>query len=223
MKIKPIHKLDTDELQKQLTKKNNRIYTTNTNISFFISHYNIRKGNYLVGIRLLYRLYKHWSSEKISYSKFRVEIKNYFLIYKADYIHISLDSLNITRETAKFLIQEEASEIKHSKAMEDFITFNDLQEGTAWVPVNLLYRVCVFQFQLLKGNTLRITTKEFTNYLKLHFQYAFTDKHLFRLTEVNNELLKKEEQRIAEWKKEQTSKNKVRRAKTRIKLKNTLQ
>jgi hypothetical protein len=196
MKIKPVVQLNDSELIERLTNNSQSILSEKIDdVGFFLAHYNISKGNNLVGIELLHRLYKYWSKAPIPLPKFKKEISNHFTLYKNNYVHISFRSINITKETAKFLLQEPKKAKNYLNDLTKFSDYYSLSEGTYWADGTLLYDAFMNWCLLYKHHTAPINYVQFVEAIKVFFPYRYTKKHMFRITEVNYETLKQEQER----------------------------
>lgn len=221
-KIVPVSRLSDDELLGAIDTSDGRekLLEQVNDIGFFLSHYNVKKGNYLVGIPLLYRLYKTWSKKPVSHLAFKSELSNYVLIYKSKYVHISIKALNITQATYEYLLKKE--EIKPSnldtKFIADFVDHYKIDEGTCWIDVMVMYKAASFYARLKKTRLLAMKPGRFANYLKLYLPYKFTDKHMFRVSAVAERTLLDELARrkvIDAAAKEKNSKVKVKVSRSR--------
>jgi hypothetical protein len=225
-----------DELLKTLeeSEEKNIVGVTSDDVFSFISTFKILPGNENVLKNSLYELYRNWSNDPVTRSKFGVSISKHFLSHQIgpkQYYKINTSSLNIQKETLIHIEKRKVDRTKSpswQKHFNDYLTFYNIEKGNTWVQSFVLFH---FYDKWCYKNKRKCMLSEttFFNFCKLYFHYKRNTESRMMWFGVNKEFVDQflspqklthlQQAREKKYGKKQKSKNKIPSTKTRIKSK----
>lgn len=169
-------------------------------VGAFLSHFRVKDGRHTVGVRLLYRLYKTWTTTPALLGSFRAELKNYFKVDEDDHVRISLKALAVTKATYDYLVEQENARPLTEDDQElvaGFVDHYKLEPGVWWTEGRLMFRAAQLYARMVlwKPFGLRLSYDKFVRCMKLYFPYKYTNQHMFRLGYVSRHSVRDEASR----------------------------
>lgn len=155
----------------------------------FISAFNLSVGKHRVSRKQLYKLYKQWSEEPISFYLFSTRLThNYLTENEHVYTFLNIEPIEIQkllikkdREEGKGFLN--ASTIKHLNA---FIACYNLQDGPHAIPMHKVYRLYErYCYNHSKKRGKKLTVQFLRKLLMLTFKHKKTKQGVFFMLNYN--------------------------------------
>lgn len=165
----------------------------------FINALKILPGTKKVQKRLLYTIYRNWSTNPVTKVQFSIFICSFFE-YNQYYYFLNLDALQIVRIPYKSIRKEKVDKTKsknYKRHFESFLSFYELKSGTFYVEPRILYFL-YDKWTYNNHNKHVLGFKHFLRFLNLYFdkKRLISSKLSFfginediKLTHLNNECL----------------------------------
>lgn len=225
-----------EELLKTLEQtKEESIVGVSDDVFSFISTFNILPGNYHVLKSAMYDLYRKWSKDPVTRTKFGLKMNKHFKTYaKGPYIYygLNVDSLLVEKETLKIIESKKRDKTKNpnwQKHFNDFLNYYKLSKGTNWVQS---FVISYFYDQWCYKNRRKKLLSDINifNFCKLYFKHKRNTESRMMWFAVNEEFVKQflspqklyhlQQAREKKYGKKQKIKSKIPGFKTRAKFKN---
>lgn len=182
---------DSDAAEDQIIESYNDVIP-------FLTNYNITPGDTLVSKKLLYKLYKAYSSEPMSVREFAMEVGT-FVQAKGEFYHINMDNFAISKHIyAQQSRVDKTKSLTYQKHYTWFVKERAVQRGSKWLEGFVLFYIYKDFCKSRRVNP-KLGYKSFHRFLKLHFQYRRKNENRslwFRVDDQTYNLITKEERDV---------------------------
>ncbi len=162
MTKKPITQVSSEDLLKILENNDSKIENIphqKNDIMDFISQFNLKQGEEIVTLRLLYRFYCAWSKNRLKPKSFSHNIALYFYI-KNGYILLDINHLQLLKSTARKLrkTKPKTKSRLFKKHFESYLNKYSINKGSFFVKDSVLYNLYdKWTYGFKKRNPLKIS------------------------------------------------------------------
>ena len=181
------------ESSKDTDESKSSVQATDDLLSF-ISYFNIKPGVNKVHNKVLFELYKSWSKNPVPKKKFWFSMPKYFTIHKTStryYYEINLDAISVAKTTLKYLQDRKVDKVKYpswQKHFADFINYYNIKKGNVWLEGYVLFYY-YDKWNYHNKRKMKLSSINFLNFCKLHFEYKIHYKKESYYFSVNKEFL----------------------------------
>lgn len=165
---------DQELLEIALNSKEEPAQSEN-NLSLFISTFGLEEGTLKIPLKLLYRLYKRWSSvqmiEDVFYNELTLLMPNKQEIEGKWCLLLNKSTLKITEDIYKLIKEKKIYKQRSDyfkKHFESFLKYAKVEQGSDWTPVEKL-RTIYLSWVKTKYKKNPLGLQNFNAFCKLYF------------------------------------------------------
>lgn len=164
-----------------------------TEVSFFLSSFNILKGKNFLKIKLLHKLYTYWSKEPLDLKQFRIELENLGMINSKAKVCINLTHSNITENLLKTLDKDNKiiSDVRYQKHFDTFIEYYSMKPGDKKIDETDLEYLYTKWIQY--SSNKKLSNEKLKNALSINFKKITTKNgNMYFMNNTINNIIKQE-------------------------------
>lgn len=142
-------------------------------VAAFLSNYKIEPGSDSVLQKVIFELYKRWSKEPVTKSKFENELCKYLIVHVKGpryYYLINQKAMNLTQAAYKLVIKQTVDRTKSppwKKHFESFLDKYEIKSGNFYVESFILYNL-YDKYVYETGKKQPLGEDQFFNFCKLY-------------------------------------------------------